>query len=173
MPEKIRLYIYHTNEDDPKKCTALKLGKYRYARLCDRMGMLPYGSILLDPFAEKAVSKEDTGIAHQNRILAVDCSWEEAERIFPLVRKKRKLNARALPFLVAANPVNYGKPFQLSTIEAFAAVLFLLGATEQSETILNLYKWGPNFLKLNEIPLNTYARANTSSEVVEIQSEFI
>ena len=80
---------------------------------------------------------------------------------------------RALPFLLAANPVNFGRPFRLSTVEAFAAALYILGEKEQAALILGKFKWGQTFLELNLEPLERYSEAKDSSEIVQIQGEYM
>jgi pre-rRNA-processing protein TSR3 len=80
---------------------------------------------------------------------------------------------RALPFLVAANPVNYGKPFRLTTVEAFAAALAILGDREEAERVLSKFTWGETFLELNAEPIRRYADCEDSTEVVEIQQEYL
>jgi pre-rRNA-processing protein TSR3 len=69
--------------------------------------------------------------------------------------------------------VNYGKPFKLSSLEAFAAALVILGEREQAERILSLFTWGIRFLELNAEPLERYAAARDSTEVVAIQGEYL
>ena len=81
--------------------------------------------------------------------------------------------SRALPFLIAANPVNYGKPFMLTTLEAFASALYILGETKQAKDILTIYKWAPHFLELNIQPLEEYRTAKNSQEVIRIMNEYI
>jgi pre-rRNA-processing protein TSR3 len=83
------------------------------------------------------------------------------------------MHPRALPFVLAANPVNYGKPFQLSTVEAFAAALYILGEVRQAKKILGIYTWGPHFLELNREPLDDYRRARTSEEVIRAMKKYI
>jgi len=167
----MKLFVYHANEDDPKKCSAKKLAKFGYVKIETNIRKVPKDCILLNPFAKKSISKEDLPIAKKHGILVVDCSWKNAESSFEYLVKKNR--SRALPFVVAANPVNYGKALKLSTLEAFAAALYILDEVDLAEKILNLYKWGPNFLTLNKEPLEDYRAAKNSLEVVTAMKEYI
>lgn len=171
MKSRIKLIVYHTNEDDPKKCSARKLNKFGYVQLETNLKKIPKNAIVLSPFTKKSISKEDLDIARKNGIVAVDCSWKTAESCFNFLNKK--YNSRALPFVIAANPVNYGKPFKLSTLEAFATVLYIFDEIEIAKEILNLYKWGPHFLNLNREPLEDYRKAKNSNEVIKIMKQYI
>lgn len=165
----IPLHIYHANQCDPKKCTGKKLKKFNLVQMHADIGELPKGSILLDPFAEKALSPTDRTA---RSITVLDCSWEEVERVFPLL-KRRGLRHRALPYLVAANPVNFGKPYKLGTAEAFAAALYILGHKKHAELVMSKFNWGHTFIELNQAPLDEYAGAKDSAEIVEIQGYYI
>jgi pre-rRNA-processing protein TSR3 len=167
----MKLIVYHANEDDPKKCSAKKLNRFGYINLETSIKKTPKNAVLLNPFAEKSLSKEDLEFAKKNGILAVDCSWENAENSFDYLNKRN--HSRALPFLVAANPINYGKPFKLTTLEAIAAALYILDDIELAKKILNLYKWGVNFLILNKEPLEDYRTAKNSKEIIKIINQYI
>ena len=167
----MKLFVYHANEDDPKKCSAKKLARFGFVKLENNIRKLPKDCILLNPFAEKSISREDLDIANKHGIIAVDCSWKNAERSFDFLDKKN--HSRSLPFVIAANPVNYGKALKLSTIEAFAAALYIMDEVERAEEIIRLYKWGPNFLVLNKEPLEDYRSAKTSLDVVAAMKEYL
>lgn len=165
----ISLHFYHADQCDPKKCTGKKLARFNLANLHKNPGTLPREAIFLDPFARQALSPADDA---RKGIVVLDCSWEEVERVFPILQKLM-LKHRALPYLLAANAVNFGKPFKLSSVEAFAAALYILGEKEQAALILNKFKWGPVFLDLNREPLDRYSQAKDSTEVVRIQSDYL
>ncbi len=172
----MELHVRYEGDDDPKKCTARKLARFGLASLHRSARATPPG-IVLDPYAERALSPSDTpddgtgsrGTGVHDRLVALDCSWETAEaEAFRLSGPHR-----ALPFLVAANPVNYGTPFRLNTVEAFAGALVILGNREQAEELLSKFRWGHTFLELNEEPLRRYAAAADSAAVVAIQEEYL
>ncbi len=171
MNEKIKLYVYHASEDDPKKCSARKLAKFNYCKLETHIRKTPRDTILLNPFAEKSLSPEDKNIAIKNGMLSVDCSWKNAEKSFDYLDKKN--HSRALPFVVAVNPVNYGKAFKLTTLEAFAAALYILDEVDHAKELLKIYKWSPHFLEMNKEPLERYRKAKNSSEIIEIIREYV
>ena len=164
------LVVYNARECDPKRCTAMRLHRAGKIKMVYSLRELPPGALLLDPFAEKALSKADAEISRTHGIVALDCSWKQVEQISSL---RKWMVPRALPYLVATNPTYYGRPTTLSTAEAFAAALFILGEKDLAKGILDLFKWGPVFLELNREPLEAYAGATDSSEVVELQRQFM
>lgn len=162
----VKLHIYHLRQCDPKKCTALKLARFGLAKLHHQPQTLPNGAIVLDPFAERAFSPADREAAERRGLVAIDCSWAHADEAFHLRIRGR---ARCLPFLVVANPVNYGQVGKLSTLEAFAASLQIIGHESQARRLLSLFKWGPTFIELNRERIEAYKGASSSQEVVEVQ----
>jgi len=164
------LHVRYAGDDAPEKCSARKLARFDLAELHNSTRATPPG-IVLNPFADQALSPADgvgTGVRH-DRIVALDCSWETAEReAFDLEGIHR-----SLPFLVAGNPVNYGTAFQLNTVEAFAGALCILGQRDQAEEILSKFSWGHTFLELNEEPLRRYADCADSTEVVAVQDDYL
>ncbi len=165
----MKLFIYHANDCNPKKCTALKMIKLNKAILLKNPYKIPKNSLVLTPFSEKAVSPEDREIVERFGITGLDCSWKELEKI----KRFKFKNGRALPFLIAANPINYGKPFQLSTLEAFIATLYITGFKDKAYDLARCFKWGETFIKVNYELLERYSNAKNSAEVIEIQKEYI
>lgn len=164
--DRVELHVSYVGDDDPAKCTARKLARFGLAELHRHPGDLPYG-VVLNPFVDRALSPADR--EETDRLVAVDCSWESAEDDrfdFPGVH-------RALPYVLAANPVNYGRPFALTTAEAIAAGLVILGERNQAETIMSKFRWGETFLALNDEPLSRYAACVDSAEVVAVQADYL
>ncbi len=53
-----------------------------------------------------------------------------------------------------------------------AAGLCILGEEEQAREILGKVSWGIRFIELNQEPLDAYAQATDSTDVIRIQGEF-
>lgn len=170
MQTAVRIIVYQAGQCDPRKCSALKLGRHGLVRVVSQMRFLPKRAIALNPFSEIAFSPADRKRIEDFGLTALDCSWEYAEKV---LRKHARGTSRCLPFLVAGNPVNYGAGTKLSTVEALAAALYIVGFTEEANKLLSIFKWGHTFLDLNQERLESYSKAKNSTEVVKMQKQFM
>lgn len=166
-PTRVRLLGYDARQCDPKRCTSRKLARFGLLRLLPRPGALPKGVVLLTPTAERVLSPSDAPRAERRGLAVLDVSWKAGT--FPRVPGAVP---RALPYLLAANPVNYGKPFTLSSVEALAAALVILGRETQAREILSKFAWGEQFLALNREPLEEYRAAADADGVARAQALF-
>ena len=170
MQSRVRIVIYHAKQCDPKKCSALKLHRHGRVRLVSHMRFLPKMAVVLNPFSEMAFSPADRERIKEGGLAALDCSWEHAQEV---LLKHVRGTSRCLPFLIAGNPVNFGKPTKLSTVEALAAALHIAGFKDEAADLLSIFGWGHTFLELNCERLEGYAKARNSTEVIEMQRRFM
>lgn len=163
-----KLFVIHYHEDNPFKCTAEKLKRFGLVRFTKRTDF----GILLDPFASLLLSKADMALASREGLVALDISWKNAIERFNNIRWSQS-RRRALPFLISSNPTNYGKPYKMSTVEAFASSLYLLGFKDKARELLNKFKWSKAFYSLNVQYLDKYEECLSHEEVVKAEKEII
>lgn len=125
---------------------------------------------MLNPFAEVAFSPADRQRVKDFGIVALDCSWEHAQKV---MSTHVRGTSRCLPILFAGNPTNYAKATKLSTVEALAGALFIAGFRDESERLLSIFGWGHTFFELNEGLLENYSSATDSKDVVRMQQTSI
>ncbi|MDC0927857.1 DUF367 family protein [Nitrosopumilus sp.] len=160
----MKLQVLMFYQDDPKKCTAAKMVKFGLAKNIKKIGSK---GLVLDPFSEKTLLPKDKSLI--TAIVGIDCSWNLADHAF-----SQKFNGvkRKLPPLFAGNPVNYSKLNKLTTAEALAGSLFILGFKEQSFELLNKFKWGHTFHELNQNLLNDYSKSENENDIQNILNDY-
>ncbi|AFZ79304.1 hypothetical protein BEWA_021520 [Theileria equi strain WA] len=168
--KKINLYIWYYNQCDSKRCTGKKL--MRSGLITPLTINQKFTGIVLSPFGKSMFSLEDMEIAKTRGIAVIDCSWNKVETT-PIGSIPAK-HTRILPFLVAANPTHYGRPFELSCVEAIAAALQILNFQDEATKLLSLFNWGESFLNINAEVFKLYStRGFNSKDMEEIQNEYI
>ena len=166
MQRQVNIVVYNAKQCDPRKCSGSKLRRFGLVREVLQIRYLPKRAVVLNPFSEVAFSPADKERVERFGLVGLDCSWEKAEEV---LLKHVRGTSRCLPILIAGNPVNFGKATKLSTVEALAAALYIVGFEEQASQLLSIFKWGHTFLELNYERLESYKNARDSSEIVEIQ----
>lgn len=152
-------------QDDPNKCTASRLLKFKIAR---EVRKIPPNFIALNPFSNTLLTNVDR--EKFRGVCAIDCSWKLADNLIKI--SKKFSNTRKLPALLAGNPTNYSKLGILSTVEAVAAALYIMNHKSLSRNILDKFRWGHTFLDLNINLLEEYSYAKDQQEVEKIEKEY-
>ncbi|ODV88405.1 hypothetical protein CANCADRAFT_16448, partial [Tortispora caseinolytica NRRL Y-17796] len=154
---------------DPKRCSGKKLARLGLIRSL-RVGQ-KFSGIVVSPNGSDVVCPDDRSIVEQNGAAVVECSWALLDQV-PFSRIGGK-HERLLPYLIAANTVNYGKPWRLNCAEALAACFAITGHRDWAAEILDHFSWGPAFLSINEELLNVYASCTDSRSVKEAETRWL
>eukprot|EP00434_Breviolum_minutum_P009615 symbB.v1.2.008465.t1/scaffold474.1/size199077/8 len=157
-----KLVLFEFGQNDPKMDSGVRLCRFGLAKsLRPQAG---FQGIVLSTMTQTPVSAEDREIIESSGLAGVNCSWNRLDEI-PWGKLPRKPQHRILPFLVAANSVNYGRPNKLNTAEAMAAALIIVGMQGQAEKLLDAFSWGEEFLRLNEEAFEVYSEAKSARDL--------
>jgi pre-rRNA-processing protein TSR3 len=138
------LFMVDFEQCDSKKCTGKKMERFKLlSSIRDRKKK--FRGIVLSAFGKKFVSRNDLECAEKYGICVIDCSWNRIEE----TKEFRYKHERKLPFVVAGNPVNFGKPYQLSCVEALATALCAMDYVPQAKFIMSKFGWSDGFWKQN------------------------
>ncbi|KAL5961312.1 tRNA N 3 methylcytidine methyltransferase METTL6 [Taenia solium] len=139
---------------DPKRCSGRKLVRLGVTRLLKLkesfhgVVLTPTATQLINPSTDKDIVSR-CGIALKYR------------------------HGRLLPYLLAVNSVNYGRPHMLSCAEAFAACMSILGWEKEARRMLSNFSWGPSFFKVNKYLLSTYQTCRDDAEILGVQNLYV
>ena len=164
----MKVVVFMLKQDDPSKCTANRMAKFRFALPTKYISK---DTLILNPFSKFLLCRNDAKI--YKSLCVIDCSWEKVNNEFTKnkILKYSRVDRR-LPRLLAGNPTNYSKLGKLSSAEAVAAALYILGNKRIAHDIMNKFKWGHTFFDLNSEPLEEYSRASSPEEISDIEDSY-
>ncbi|GLB45205.1 putative ribosome biogenesis protein required for processing 35S pre-rRNA at site D [Lyophyllum shimeji] len=154
---------------DPRRCSGKKLA---------RLGLIKelkvgsrFRGIVVSPKGKQVVSPADRDIVLKGGIAVVECSWARLDDV-PF-GKIASPHERLLPYLVATNPVNYGKPWRLNCVEALAAAFYITGFDEYAGKLLSGFGWGGSFYEVNRTFFERYKTCGSADEISAMQDRIV
>lgn len=157
------------NHCDAKRCSGkrlMRLGLMRELHVGQK-----HPGVVVSPKAKSLISPADKSILEQYGAAVVEASWKRIEEV-PFTRIGGP-NQRLLPYLIAANPTNYGRPWRLNCVEALAATFFICGHRDWAEDVLSTFSYGEAFIEINEAVLKKYAACKDEEEVKKAEEEWL
>ncbi|KAJ7880003.1 hypothetical protein B0H14DRAFT_2708217 [Mycena olivaceomarginata] len=154
---------------DPRRCSGKKLA---------RLGLIKelkvgsrFRGIVVSPKGKQVISPADHDIILKGGLAVVECSWARLDDV-PF-GKIASPHERLLPYLLATNPTNYGKPWRLNCVEALAAAFYIAGFDAYAERLLSGFGWGGSFWKVNRTFLERYKTCGSAEEVSAMQERIM
>ncbi|KAH9012372.1 hypothetical protein EDB84DRAFT_1590559 [Lactarius hengduanensis] len=154
---------------DPRRCSGKRLARQHLITEL-RIGSR-FRGIVLSPNATQVLSPADKEIIDKGGLAVVECSWARLSEI-PF-SKIASPHERLLPYLVATNPTNYGKPWRLNCAEALAAAFYLTGHEDWAERLLAPFGWGSSFYPVNRHLLQRYRTCDDAAAVTKVQEQIL
>ncbi|KAF9478944.1 DUF367-domain-containing protein [Pholiota conissans] len=150
---------------DPRRCSGKKLS--RLGLITELRVGSRFRGIVVSPKGKQVISPSDSEIVLASGLAVVECSWARLDDV-PF-NKIASPHERLLPYLIAANPTNYGKPWRLNCVEALAAAFYITGFDSYAEKLLGSFGWGGSFYKVNKAFIQQYQKCTTAAEVEATQ----
>ncbi|KAI1590313.1 hypothetical protein PtrEW13061_005558 [Pyrenophora tritici-repentis] len=154
---------------DAKRCSGkrlMRLGMMRELHVGQK-----FAGVVVSPKAKKIVSRDDKDLVEQYGAAVVEASWNRIDEV-PFGRIGGKCE-RLLPYLVAANPTNYGRPWRLNCVEALAACYYICGHPEWAESILSTFSYGQAFLDINAALLKRYMACENEEQIKKAEEVWL
>ncbi|KAF2156797.1 DUF367-domain-containing protein [Myriangium duriaei CBS 260.36] len=157
------------NHCDYKRCSGKRLIRLGLMR---SLGMTQkHPGVVISPNAKTLVSRADKQILEQHGAAVVEASWNRIQEInFSRIGGKHE---RLLPYLIAANPTNYGRPWRLNCVEALAAGFLICGHRDWAEEVLSTFSYGQAFLDINEEVFGWYEQCADEAEVKDAEQRWL
>ncbi|KAI9743258.1 MAG: ribosome biogenesis protein tsr3 [Claussenomyces sp. TS43310] len=154
---------------DPKRCSGKKLMKMGQMR--DLAIGQKHSGVIISPNAKHTISPADGELMEQYGAAVVECSWARVKEV-PWGKIGGRCE-RLLPYLVAANSVNYGKPWRLNCVEALGAAFYICGHPDWAEDVLSHFSYGQTFLDINSSILKRYAACTDEDDIKKTESAWM
>ncbi|KAF9068496.1 hypothetical protein BDP27DRAFT_1224154 [Rhodocollybia butyracea] len=159
--------MWDFNHCDPRRCSGKKLSRLGLIKEL-KVGQGRFRGIVVSPKGAQVISPSDRDIILKNGLAVVECSWARLDDV-PF-GKISSPHERLLPYLLATNPTNYGKPWRLNCVEALAAAFCITGFDSYAEILLSGFGWGGS---CSRTFLERYKKCTTAAEVSAAQESIM